>query len=107
MHMKRTLIIGTALAALLLSGCEALQEERQNFLDREEKITNVVGNVWRIEAVWPGHVEGNRKKDGSRPASAWLEFRCQPGLDYRPEYKGLTGTFEIDDLTTLENTQGK
>ena len=30
MHMKRTLIIGTALAALLLSGCEALQEERQN-----------------------------------------------------------------------------
>ena len=51
MHMKRTLIIGTALAALLLSGCEALQEERQNFLDREEKITNVVGNVWRIEAV--------------------------------------------------------
>ena len=43
----------------------------------------------------------------SRPASAWLEFRCQPGLDYRPEYKGLTGTFEIDDLTTLENTQGK
>ena len=33
MHMKRTLIIGTALAALLLSGCEALQEERQNFLD--------------------------------------------------------------------------
>lgn len=137
MHMKRTLIIGTALAALLLSGCEALQEERQNFLDREEKITNVVGNVWCIEAVWPGHVEGNRladhlherarmhcdrqhmamlpvngsstngKKDGSRPASAWLEFRCQPGLDYRPEYKGLTGTFEIDDLTTLENTQGK
>ena len=49
----------------------------------------------------------NGKKDGSRPASAWLEFRCQPGLDYRPEYKGLTGTFEIDDLTTLENTQGK
>ena len=63
MHMKRTLIIGTALAALLLSGCEALQEERQNFLDREEKITNVVGNVWRIEAVWPGHVEGNRLAD--------------------------------------------
>ena len=29
------------------------------------------------------------------------------GSDYRPEYKGLTGTFEIDDLTTLENTQGK
>ena len=112
MHMKRTLIIGTALAALLLSGCEALQEERQNFLDREEKITNVVGNVWRIEAVWPGHVEGNRladhlherarmhcdrqhmamlpvngsstngKKDGSRPASAWLEFRCQPYPKY-------------------------
>ena len=26
MHMKRTLIIGTALAALLLSGCEALQD---------------------------------------------------------------------------------
>ena len=138
MHMKRTLIIGTALAALLLSGCEALQEERQNFLDREEKITNVVGNVWRIEAVWPGHVEGNRLADhlpmnapactatastwpccpstvprptarrtAAVPASAWLEFRCQPGLDYRPEYKGLTGTFEIDDLTTLENTQGK
>ena len=135
MHIKRTLIIGTALAALLLSGCEALQKERQNFLDREEKITNVVGNVWRIEAVWPGHVEGNRladhlherarmhcdrhhmamlpvngsstngTKDGSRPASAWLEFRCQPGLDYRPEYKGLTGTFEIDDLTALENTK--
>ena len=92
MHMKRTLIIGTALAALLLSGCEALQEERQNFLDREEKITNVVGNVWRIEAVWPGHVEGNHLADH---------------LHDRPEYKGLTGTFEIDDLTTLENTQGK
>ena len=118
-------------------GCEALQEERQNFLDREEKITNVVGNVWRIEPSGPDTsrataspttsmnaarmhcdrqhmamlpVNGsstNGKKDGSRPASAWLEFRCQPGLDYRPEYKGLTGTFEIDDLTTLENTQGK
>ena len=54
MHIKRTLIIGTALAALHLSGCEALQEERQNFLDREEKITNVVGNVWRIEACAGG-----------------------------------------------------
>lgn len=61
--MKRTLIIGAALAAILLSGCEALHEERQNYLDREEKITNVVGNVWRIEAVWPGYIEGNRLAD--------------------------------------------
>lgn len=135
--MKRTLIIGAALAAILLSGCEALHEERQNYLDREEKITNVVGNVWRIEAVWPGYIEGNRladhlherarshcgdrgmamlpvngsstngTKDGKRPASAWLEFRCQAGLGYRPEYKVLTGSFAIDDLTTLENTKGK
>ena len=63
MHMKRTLLIGTAHAALLRSVCLALLYVRQYFLDREEKITNVVGNVWRIEAVWPGHVEGNRLAD--------------------------------------------
>ena len=98
----------------------------------------MVGNVWRIEAVWPGHVEGNRladhlherarmhcdrqhmamlpvngsstngKKDGSRPASAWLRNSAASRVwTTAPNTRGLTGTFEIDDLTTLENTQGK
>ena len=131
--MKRTLILGTALAALLLTGCQSLKEEHSQYLNREEKITNVVGQVWRIDAKWPGDFQSRElsehlyesamqfcgkngmgmmplrgsasdgKKDGTRPAEGWLEFRCDRALNYRPEYKGITGTFNPEDLTDFSN----
>ena len=44
-------------------------------------------------------------KDGKKPSTGWLEFRCQKALDYRPEYKGLTGTFTPEELTDFSNTK--
>ena len=130
--MKRILILGTALAAVALSGCQAIKEENDNIRGREEVLTNVIGNVWRIDAKWPGvhqpnqlveHIaeqarrhcakdgkgmlpirgsNANGSRDGTKPATAWLEFRCQNPLDYRPEYKGLTGSFTPDELTNFD-----
>ena len=132
--MKRLLILSSALTALFgLTACQTLQDEHQKYLDREENITNVVGNVWRIEATWP-HVKESRQlseplydkarafcerdelgmlplsgtvEDGSgdatKPAHGWLEFRCQSGLKYRPEYKGMTFHFDPEELTGEED----
>ena len=133
--MKKTIILSTLLSALFLSGCQAINEKRAQIDSREETLTNVVGQVWRLDAQWPGvvltndltehlynkglkhcHEQGlgflairgastEGKADGSHPASAWLEYRCQRALDYRPEYKGITKTVNPDDLTDLLNTE--
>ncbi len=50
--MKRILILGTALAAVALTGCQTIKDEHQKILNRDETMTNVVGNVWRIDAKW-------------------------------------------------------
>ena len=133
--MNKKMLLAAALSVAILSGCQTIKEEHTQYLNREQNIVNVVGSVWRIDAKWPGEHQANRlaehlytsavkfcererqamlpirgstedgTKDGSRPASGWLEFRCQKGLDYRPEYKGLTGTFDFEDLTDFSNTQ--
>lgn len=131
--MKRILILGTALAAVALTGCQTIKDEHQKILNRDETMTNIVGNVWRIDAKWPGVHQSNRlvehlaekarqhcakdgkgmlplrgastngTQDGKKPATAWLEFRCQNPLDYRPEYKGIMGSFEVEELTDLDS----
>ena len=131
--MKRILILGTALAAVALTGCQTIKDEHQKILNRDETMTNVVGNVWRIDAKWPGVHQSNRlvehlaekarqhcakdgkgmlplrgastngTQDGKKPATAWLELRCQNPLDYRPEYKGIMGSFEVEELTDLDS----
>lgn len=131
--MKRTIILSSALAAILLTGCQTISEKQALYDSREEMLTNIVGQVWRIEAKWPGVVQTNRltehlyaqgmkhcdrqgfgflaikgsssagSEDGSKPATAWLEYRCQQPLNYRPEYKGITKTVNPDDLTDIFN----
>ena len=131
--MKRTIILSSALAALLLTGCQAISEKQAQYDNREETLTNIVGQVWRIDAKWPGTVQTNKltehlytkgmkhcdsqgfgflaikgastegTEDGSKPATAWLEYRCQRPLDYRPEYKGITKTVNPEELTDIFN----
>ena len=131
--MKHSIILSSALTALLLTGCQAISEKQAQFDSREEILTNVVGQVWHLEAKWPGVVQTNRltehlyakgmkhcdqqgygflaikgastegAEDGSKPATAWLEYRCQQPLNYRPEYKGITKTVNPDDLTDIFN----
>ena len=107
-------------ALVLATGCTALKEEHQNVMNRRVDIVNVVGNIWRISGSWPNtqnakplteHLYERAQRfchdaekgmmpvtgssvdgaaDGSKPATAWLEFRCEnPQKVYR-EYKGIT-----------------
>lgn len=119
----------TALAAVtLLAGCSSIREEHEHFSNRDQKIENVVGNVWRISAAWPGtkaptklveHLQkeaqqfcGQRKMgmlplygsseeglgDAVKPATAWLEFRCQSGVHVESTYDGINIHYDLDEL---------
>lgn len=118
----RTVFGRLAVAAALiaaLSGCQTLQDEHQNYKNRQAEIVNVVGNTWRVSAVWPNAESakplsewlyerakdfcGGRdagmmplqgaSEDGSgdakKPASGWLEFRCSRPEKVYQEYKGI------------------
>jgi hypothetical protein len=142
--MKRTLTLCAAAALVLLSGCQSFDleslkpmNEPEDYVGRGEKITNVVGNVWRIEATgtydrtatqladhlneearrfcdskgWgmlPGQGSTtDGSRDEKRPTTGWLEFTCQAPIDYRPEYKGITKEVDIDELTDLTGSKKK
>ena len=120
-----------AVAALLVlaTGCSSLKEEHQNIMNRRID----VGNIWRITGSWPntksakalneyiyerarGFCGENDKGmmpisgssadgsgDAAKPATAWLEFRCEnPQKVYR-EYKGIT--LHLDEF--LEDEEKK
>lgn len=112
------LAFAAALAAAL-AGCQTIQEEHQNYMNRSVDVVNVVGNTWRISASWPKTQsakpmtewiyarakdfcgEGSlgmmplqgSSEDGSgddaKPATAWLEFRCSNPEKVYQEYKGI------------------
>ena len=114
------LIAAVAALLVLATGCSSLKEEHQNIMNRRIDVVNVVGNIWRITGSWPntksakalneyiyerarGFCGENDKGmmpisgssadgsgDAAKPATAWLEFRCEnPQKVYR-EYKGIT-----------------
>ena len=114
------LTAAVAALLVLATGCSSLKEEHQNIMNRRIDVVNVVGNIWRITGSWPntksakalneyfyerarGFCGENDKGmmpisgssadgsgDAAKPATAWLEFRCEnPQKVYR-EYKGIT-----------------
>lgn len=120
--MMKKLLTGAA-CAIALAGCQTTQAPMEtNIGGSHEKITNVVGNIWRIDAEWPAErsnrfmgdsIRGKasnfcaRKDMGMIPLSgsvsdgdestgsphkAWLEFRCAAGQKVEREYKGLSFT---------------
>lgn len=126
---KRLALLSTGLvAAALLAGCGTIREEQTHIKNRTENVTNVVGNIWRIEASWPGtklatklteHLHtraqqfcGKRgmgmlplsgaSSDGSgdeaKPAEGWLEFRCQQGVKVESTYDGIHAHIDAEDL---------
>lgn len=103
--MQKTLLM-TMLAGILavgVTGCQSFQEHAKSYQDRNEKLTHVMGNTWRLEYVWPGKHETTRVNDAlqtaarkhcdrygmlplygaveegdeTKPTKGWLEFRCQ------------------------------
>ena len=53
-------ILLSLVALTALTGCQAIQEESRNFAGREERLSNVVGNVWRLDFKWPGSVRATQ-----------------------------------------------
>ena len=53
-------ILLSLVALTTLTGCQAIQEESRNFAGREERLSNVVGNVWRLDFKWPGSVRATQ-----------------------------------------------
>ena len=107
-HVMRKSLTAPILLSLValtaLTGCQAIQEESRNFAGREERLSNVVGNVWRLDFKWPGNVRATQinealqqrardicqreelgmlplsgavdaHEDGSAPSTAWLPRR--------------------------------
>lgn len=116
----------TTLAAGILSGCAAVNEEHQNYANRKVDIVPVVGSIWRISASFPGYESSTRLADyiyeraqafcdergmgmmpqtGSSsaagtdgtPATAWLEFRCSAPEKVDREYKPIQLHFDLED----------
>lgn len=123
--MKRLLILAAVLPTLAVTGCQSLTDSHAQTSARDFQITRIVGQVWKIDAVRADSVSDLKLSEalGERasrhcgsskmamlplrgavvagPAGqkhGWLEFRCQRDLNYRPEYKGITGFFKIDEL---------
>lgn len=116
-------LFACAACALALAGCQTAQAPMEkNIGGVHEKITNVVGNIWRIDAEWPADRANRFMGDALRgkassfcarkdmgmiplsgtvsdgdeasgaPHKAWLEFRCAAGQKVEREYKGLSFT---------------
>lgn len=126
---KRLSLLAAGLAAItLLAGCETIREEQSHYQNRSQDITNVVGNIWRIKASWPGtkspqklveHLQTQAQQycgsqgmgmlplygsseegsgDAAKPATAWLEFRCQKGVHVESTYDGIHMHYDLDEL---------
>lgn len=125
--MRKSLTAPILLSLVALTGCQAIQEESRNFAGREERLSNVVGNVWRLDFKWPGSVRATQinealqqrardicqreelgmlplsgavdaHEDGSAPSTAWLEFRCQrPVQVIRGGLLSEEETFEVKE----------
>lgn len=119
-----TLAAGAVAVLALAAGCTQLKEQHSSFMNRTESITNVVGNVWRIQASWPNtksakqlseHLYDRAQRfcggddqgmmpltgstndgsgDAKRPATGWLEFRCAHPEKVEREYQGITLHFD-------------
>lgn len=117
MRLSLTLLAGLS-PLLLLVGCSSLSTLP---LPHNTTITNVVGEVWRIDStrkiagrseamtdllneMATSHcarrgmtalpLRGTVSSDGTK---GWMEFRCQHPNNYQPEYQGLMGHFSLDE----------
>lgn len=107
--------------ALALAGCSTIDHLKDATFSKDPEITNIVGEVWKVETSRPIDVRpeaitdhlmdraraqcenrklvmlpirGNVTNDGRH---GWMEFRCQAPLNYQPEYQGLRGFFSLGD----------
>lgn len=125
---RLTATITALVGVTLLAGCSTIREEQEHYANRDRKVENVVGNVWRISASWPGtkapqklveylHTEATKfcgerdmgmlplygsSEEGSgdavKPATGWLEFRCQSGVHVESTYDGMHIHYDLDEL---------